>query len=295
MLNFFSDKFSSQINRLLKKKVNNSFVLFTSPRSGSKWAVELLETHPEVHVFGELFRLPNIPKEEHLDFLLNDPLKYLHSYLYEPQSPPIKSVGFKMFYSHANAASIIDDERSYQGEIHPELLSRREKFNSYLQSRDNIDDLLERFVKVWEYLRDNPNLKIIHLVRWNKLEQYLSLQKAWSLNQWKDCPGKHSNQSFHIDPRICDIFFERIAHQEEIFTNYFQEKPVLTIIFEEFIENPKYYMNKIYSFLELKPFNNNIATYRKVSSKLYQIENYETLKEYFFDSQWVAYFTLHDQ
>jgi len=295
MINFFSEKFSSQIYRLLKKKVNNSFVLFTSPRSGSKWAVELLGAHPEVYVFGELFRLPNIPREEHLDFLLNDPLKYLHSYLNEPQSPPIKSVGFKMFYSHANAASIIDDERSYQGEIHPELLSRREKFNSYLQSRDNIDDLLERFVKVWEYLRDNPNLKIIHLVRRNKLEQYLSLQKAWSLNQWKDSPGKRSNQSFYIDPRICDLYFERITHQEELFTKYFQEKPVLTIIFEEFIENPKYYMNKIYSFLELKPFNNNIATHRNVSSKLYQIENYETLKEYFFDSQWVAYFTLHDQ
>jgi hypothetical protein len=222
--------------------------------------VELLAHHPEARVFGELFRLPNIPREEHLELLLNDPIKYLNSYLHEPQSQPIKAVGFKMFYSHANAASIIDDERSYQGDIHPELLARRDKFNRYLQSRHKIDELLEKFVKVWEYLRDNPNLKIIHLVRWNKLEQYLSLYKAWSLNQWKDSPGKRSNQSFYIEPRICESYFERIARQEKLLINYFQEKPVLTIIFEEFIENPQYYMDHIFSFLELKPFNNNIAT-----------------------------------
>jgi LPS sulfotransferase NodH len=295
MLKFLSNKYSNQIKKLSKKKVNNYFALFTSPRSGSKWAVELLSNHPEVRVFGELFRVPNIPREEHLDLLLDDPLSYLHSYLYEPQSPAIKAIGFKMFYSHANAASIVDDERSYQGDIHPELMSRRENFKRYLQSRQNIDDLLERFAKVWEYLRDNPNIGIIHLIRWNKLEQYLSLYKAWSLNQWKDSPGKRSNQSFHIDPRICELYFERIAHQEESFRIYFQDKTVLTIIFEEFIENPQHFMDNIYSFLELSPFNNKIATRNKVISKLYQIENYESLKEYFSDTQWVEYFTYHDQ
>jgi len=125
------------------------FILIGQARSGSTFLMALLDSHPAIKGFGELFhkelqqrvwQSKNAPAIDQDD----DPVEYLENNIFTVYPSHIQVVGFKLFSYHAIAG---------------------------------------RWQKVWSYLQ-HPELKVIHLTRWNLLNQYLSLKLADRSSVW---------------------------------------------------------------------------------------------------------------
>jgi hypothetical protein len=85
-------------SRLLKSKNYTRFIVLTKPRTGSNMLVNSLQMHPNMKVYGELFRggVDDKVKER----ILTSVDDYFDSRIFKKYDRSIKAVGFKIFYHH---------------------------------------------------------------------------------------------------------------------------------------------------------------------------------------------------
>lgn len=104
-------------------------------------------------------------------------------------------------------------------------------------------------------------LKVIHLIRENKLRTIVSLDKARQNNQWV-ATGAGSSEPVTI---ACHDLVDRIgkihAYEKE-FSDYFANHDVLNISYEKLTEHPETAFNDVSDFLQLPPID-----FRKISLK----------------------------
>jgi LPS sulfotransferase NodH len=262
-----SEIFARDIGILKGQKNYQKFVILGLGRSGSNLIKHSLDSHSKVLVFGELFRHPDrigwdrypyneCLQSQHLVAMMHAATdKFLEKEVFRNFSPNISAVGFKIFYHHAQK-----DSRK----------------------------------KVWSYLRENKEIKIIHLKRRNMLERYLSLKIAQNTNQWrlgKEDKVEQKAITLTIPFEELAQNFEETKSDQINFDKLFLGNKIIDIFYENLSNSFDAEINRIQNFLDIECESLIPMTKRQRSKSLSEtILNYQELKERFRYTPWEKFF-----
>jgi len=148
--------------------------------------------------------------------------------------------------------------------------------------------------RVWELLRDIPELKVIHLTRDNILRTVLSQKIASQTEVWLERVNSDT-KNLEKEVVLCQKELERQFVQTRSwiseFTQYFASHDVCNINYETLVSSPLSVTAALYDFLGV----DSIAAHtelRKQNTEPIEslIKNYVDLKEYFIESEWSSFF-----
>lgn len=240
------------------------FILLGPGRCGSSLINESLAEHPEVRMGGELFHCEegsrlqafrplngNDPANGHEPRHYRsgaDPATFLEQEVFCPR-PGVRAVGFKMFYVH---------------------------------SRRNQNER-----QAWDFLLSNRDIRVIHLIRENMLESYISLRIAFITGEWERFSGstapRREQPRLKLEPKACEAHFNQELAWRQWARTQFRDHPFLEIEYQRDVCGRfESVMSEIQSFLEISP-----RPARKRLEKQAQkspreaTTNYEELKDYF--------------
>ena len=240
------------------------FVIVGTARTGSTLLVDLLKSHSQVRVFGELFRstdeigwdvkpFASFQSPEIVSLYRRDPVTFLQSHVFRRWPRTCKAVGFKLFYYHART---------------PE------------------------HAVVWDYLAADPDICVIHLRRRNLLAQYYSLRLAHQTNSWtKSAMKKTDSESLVLDAQECSDHFGWVRALEEECIAFFARREVHDVWYEDLVANKEGTMGDIQNFLGLehKRVSATVARQRTKPLRL-SIANYDSLRRDLEDTPWAVFF-----
>src|SRR5262249_5361444 len=156
-------------------------IILSMPRSGSNYLAYLLNSHPRVVCFGEIYDKRTVqgkPANEWIQryryvraFRNRFPLFFLKTFVFHPYPKRFSTVGFRFFYRQAQDTS-----------------------------------------SVLQYLLSLKSLKVIHLVRRNLLANLTSFRIAMKTNVWSSLDKQISPEQ---PPQITLSFEECLKHFEE--------------------------------------------------------------------------------
>jgi LPS sulfotransferase NodH len=258
-------------------KNNIKFCIITTQRSGSTWLQELLNCHPQINIFGELFLWGKNRSE------------------WMKKSLP------EIYYNHHTTSKSETDiqlERSmpkYKDfKIKHKLKLRPWSIWQYLELLENNDryPYAVGFKIMYNQLLPRPeilikmaakNYKLIHLVRQNHLDVFISKSsmKQHGLVHLKD----------DIDPKkvTLDItsLLQKLKFRDGMISTARQALklvpcPLLEITYESLYSSRDDILDSIVKFLDIQDMNiDYTSNLRKINKGLYheKIENYEEVKE----------------
>ena len=261
------------------------YIIFGAMRSGTTVLNESLELHPSLNVAYEILHykssieLTNLP---HIRDLLEDAygirkLEYTPSSMLgaHPRFPD--DVGLNV-----GAGSFINDYNL------SELVRRVfDEYNGfkilyYQVKRNNA---------LWDYLRDYPNLKVIHILRDNFLDCLVSLMVAhnsgiWQLQRWGHL---EPDRPVRIDPQDAKCYFEYLSFSREHYLSMFEDRDQLVVKYED-IGDWNSLMRKVQRFLEVD-YVELLPKYRKrMNDHSNKIANFGELRRFFNGTKWSHFF-----
>jgi len=226
------------------------FVIFTYQRFGSNMLVSMLNHHPQIRCFGEIFSfkeqlLLNIDgfrrlnKDKNLLRLrAKNPEGFVSKIIKRLHPKRIKSCGFKLFYNQPR--------------------TDRHKFLKHLIAED---------------------FKVIHLKRDNLLASYTSKQIALSTGVWvgrSDC----STPKIHIDKDEFETYLYQMSYHDDEIKELVSPERLLEATYEELTAGNR--ITEIQQFLGVKPQKIISKTEKQRKRTLPElIENYEELKYHY--------------
>lgn len=234
------------------------FMILSTGRTGSNMLVGLLQSHPLVECYREVFHFhkpswgyPHL-RYRNTDALqrlrAEDPKAFLERAVLGPHPPRRAAVGFKVLYWHAE-----EDREPWRAGVVPALLSIE-------------------------------GLKVIHLVRRDKLAIVASGVAAEQDGVWvldKGVP-KPASPSLHLDPELLERRVRRIREMEQKYARVFGSLEMLQVDYEDLVADPEGQMGEVGDFLGLPPFPYAYRTKKQArGSVASRIENYEELKRQF--------------
>ncbi|MBU1912577.1 MAG: sulfotransferase [Candidatus Omnitrophica bacterium] len=238
------------------------FIILASPRTGSSYLVSLLGSHTQTICYGEIIislksfssYYPGYDSERFTAFRDKYPIKFMEKLIFRKYPSNIAAVGFKIFYQQAR-----------QG----------------------------RLKKVWPYLKNLPDLKIIHLKRKNLLKSYLSYRLTKITNVWQihDASQVTKDIKIQLGYNDCLDYFLRMQKWIDQCNILFKDSRVLEVFYEDLDKDCSKETNRIQKFLNLET-----ETLRSSLKKLNihplteTISNYWELKEKFKNTYWVNFF-----
>ena len=221
-----------------------------------------LRKHPQIVGFGELFvrdRLGfNVEGYDNhsVTFLAlrnKYPVEFLERYVFSSYRADIMAVGFKLF-------------------------------------PDQIDN--DRFACLWQWLKQNRDLKIIYLTRQNLLATYTSLLIAQKDGRFgiRD-ESKRTKTNITICPKKCLAEFQKRKHYNEVIINCIKHHEVMEVTYEELAAEPYYYLKEVQEFLGVDVCDLEISTVKKETRRLSEIiDNYDELRQHFSGTEWEDFF-----
>jgi LPS sulfotransferase NodH len=241
------------------------FIILGEGRSGSNFLRGLLNSHPRILAFGELFRFADAIGWEFPDhdrylstarliaLSRDDPGAFLEREVFRRHPGAIRAVGFKIFYYHADRSS-----RS----------------------------------AVWSYLESHREIKVIHIKRRNTLRALLSLKKAFATNRWTETgPPAPDTLSVLLDPDECWRRFALAEGTKARFDAVFGQHARLDVVYEELERDHEGQMSRVQDFLGVDRHAVKPLTYKQASMPLARaIVNYGDLKAMFADTRWKEFF-----
>jgi LPS sulfotransferase NodH len=244
------------------------FVVVGVARTGSTLLLNLLNAHPTVIAFGELFRgdgaigwdIPPFVTQQSLRLRRvaeTQPLEFLENAVFRRWPTEVLAVGFKLFYYHARFG---------------------------LQAM------------VWDHLRKQPGLAIIHIKRRNILEQYLSLRVAHATNVWSTAKQPDGTaEPISLVPEDCLRHFEEVRAQEEACDAFFAGCRILTLAYEDLVADRASAMKTVGAHLGLSLESAKPSIVRQRTQPLSSaIANYDELRAFFAGSAWESFFRRPD-
>jgi len=238
------------------------FVILGRSRVGSNLLRGLLNAHPQVATFGEIFRERESFDWDHLGYFQSsamrglahrDPVAFLDAKVFGRYPTFVHAVGFKLFYYHARA---------------------------------------DREASVWPYLRDRTDVKVIHLKRRNLLQTHVSRKRAAQTGRWVDTAGNPDRAGrVVLDYQEClDDFVQTRAWEEES-DRYFREHQTLQVEYERLAEDYRAESGRIQGFLGVDVRPVEPSTFQQARQPLSElIANHAELKERFAGTAWAEFF-----
>ncbi len=244
------------------KRNYQKFIIFTHQRTGSSLLIGTLRDHPQIVGYGELM-LPhrigfnvtgfdNLSKK-HLAFRNKYPTEFLNDYIFTSYPDRVKAVGFKLFPDHI----------------------------------DNV-----KFRGIWQWLKQNRDIKIIFLTRTNLLARYTSLQLALMTNQFSITDqSQRTSMTIRIDPQACLEDFKLRKRYDEAIKNITKHHEIVNITYEDMTADLNHNLSKFQSFIGVDIQALKVNKVKQQTRPLSEvIENYEELSHYFAKTEWAYIF-----
>lgn len=241
------------------------FIILGTARSGSNFLLGLLNSHSQIIAFGELFRSydsigwdlpdydPYLQSRSLTSLMQSDPSRFLEEKVFRKFPKQISAVGFKIFYYHAQ-----DDSRE----------------------------------TVWTFLRDQKDIKVIHLKRSHTLRRILSLKKAHKTNRWTNTTGTEEEETaISLDYEECLKAFTEATEIKKQFDIHFEGHHKIDVSYEDLSDDYESEMKRIQEFLGVNYEVVKPSTYKQSNQPLSEtISNYFDLKRKFKDTPWEEFF-----
>jgi len=240
------------------------FILLAHGRCGSSLIMESLAEHPEVRIGGELFHCEeearrrafrtlngteSVGRHESRHYRSGtNAAQFLEHEVFH-ERPGVRAVGFKMFYVHARS-------------------NENEK-------------------EAWNYLLTNNDIAVIHLIRTNMLESYISLRIASITGEWerfKDSSAPRVEApTLELEPKVCEAHFNQELAWRQWARESFRHHPFLEIEYDKDVcTRFQAVMKKIQAFLEVAPRPaRQLLEKQSRRSAREAIVNFDELKNYF--------------
>ena len=238
------------------------FIVLARSRTGSNLLRSLLNAHSKVEAYGEIFRSRDSMDWDHIGYLgssgsqrllLDDPIRFVRSQVFRRYPAGTCAVGFKIFYYHAHDSG---------------------------------------WKPIWDFLREQSDLHIIHVTRENILETHLSRKRAELTDRWVNTSGeKQEAPAVALDYNECLEDFERTRAQEREYEAFFATQPRLRVTYEDLARDHTTEMMRVFEFLGLPWEPVQPSTYRQSHRSLKEsITNFGELKQKFAGSPWEPFF-----
>ncbi|MGL5836805.1 MAG: Stf0 family sulfotransferase [Waterburya sp.] len=239
------------------------FVIICRKRTGSNFLVSLLQSHPKIRAFGEVFGddeqihwgYPSYSSAKVLQTRKRDPIKFLDQIVFRDFLKSTKVVGFKLLYQ---------EEQNFSKKT------------------------------ICEYLQKIKNLNVIHLKRRNILANYVSWQIAKKTDVWILLKHqKNPKPTLEIDYEDCLKYFQKTKALEKEHENFFSNhsKQIHTLYYEDLVTNTEKEIQEIQQFLGVESLPLTPYTQKQEQRPLKEIiTNYDELKEKFKDTPWQSFF-----
>jgi LPS sulfotransferase NodH len=254
------------------------FLILSRYRSGSTLLAKSLAAHPEVRVGEEAFNVGNLARHTRL---LDDPAGLLRS-IFEPDGQgACRAAGFKLMYGQATRAELV------AGHWHPGPNPKLRRAIETIEARIRSDRerYLANLESTWTRLSRDAGLRVVHLVRRDRLALYLSFVLAMTDDLWSYSP--YRTRRVWLDPERCRSFFEAGEEQRRRSEDLFASQPRLELDYESLAARPSERIRDVLEFLGVEPRSLPPATPRQQQRPLHEvIENYEELRRYFEGTAW---------
>jgi LPS sulfotransferase NodH len=268
------------------------FMILTSARTGSNLLLSLLSGHPSIKMYGELFNLDKLRRDE-LVQTLDDPIEYLRKRVYKAHPVGTTAVGFKMFYEHLTPDY-------FSKPIDPAETSERLKeqfvqLSTFLQTNYDRTMLSGRFSATWDFLTSDRPLAIIHLKRRNMLNTLISLKTAYVTDAWWRLNGiKHAGitrTTLRLDPQECERYFRKLDECMEKADRMFEDHRKLEIVYEDLLEKREEELRRVLAFLNVQHRLLSTRLEKQILAPVSElVENYGQLRQYFQQTKWNLFF-----
>jgi LPS sulfotransferase NodH len=238
------------------------YIILCAPRTGSNLLRSLLNSHSRIIAFGEVYRnkhhigwdLPGyFQTKKILAVFQTDPVGFLKTKMFKKFPKGISAVGFKLLYQQAQKST---------------------------------------WKSLWQFLKNDNELRIIHLKRKNILKTHLSYLKADQSGIWVNSSGtKEKIVPVTMEYEDCLKAFQQVRSAEIYFDNCFKDHQKIDVWYENLCSNHQIEMRRVQSFLETDHENLFPSTLKQSYQGLSKaIANYWELKRKFMGTQWEGFF-----
>ena len=145
---------------------------------------------------------------------------------------------------------------------------------------------------VWDFIKNDKNITIIHLMRKNLLRIYLSQRIGLKTKLWTDNINRPNNITLEskkvtLNYQECSDALDKMANYQNKTKQIFKNHNYLEIFYEDLVQNKSLEMNRIFTLLNL-PVQKVSANNKKQNPENLNelINNYSDLKIKFKNSEW---------
>ncbi|MBZ9631483.1 hypothetical protein LB465_11895 [Salegentibacter sp. LM13S] len=157
----------------------------------------------------------------------------------------------------------------------------------YNQPPDNQDK------SIWEIIKNDKSILIVHLKRENLLASYASLKIGHKTGIWKenilkdDGDTNHRNNLIDLKPKDCESYFSLITDYWENISNIYSSHPYIEIFYEDLVNDKQETLNEVFKAMYLETYEVSSKMKKQNRESLEDlIENYGELKTYFKRTKW---------
>lgn len=167
-----------------------------------------------------------------------------------------QQIGFKLFYSHPR-----DEDKS-----------------------------------VWDIIKNDKDIKIIHLMRKNILRIYLSQRIGIKTKRWTENVNRPHNididsKKVALDAEECETAFNKITNYQNNAKALFKDHPYMELYYEDVVKDQDSELTRIFEFLKVDNMEVKANNKKQNPEGLDElITNYEELKTKFNTTQWAYLF-----
>jgi LPS sulfotransferase NodH len=257
------------------------FLLLAHARSGSNLLMCGLFKQRNVHMFAELFN--ELEEERRRSFrasfqdcktasVPHASVKLDENEFYHDGEDGARFLERAVFYRHARESVAVGFKMFFH------------------QARST-----ENARKVWQYLICDPEIRIIHLMRRNLLESFVSLQLAFQTDQWifpRNGEAPPVPPPLYVCPKECADYFRNVLAGRRWAREQFRDHPSIEVEYEEDLcRRFQATMNRVQEFLGV-PRRRSRRMLRKQAQRRpsEQISNYAELKAHFAPTPYARWF-----
>lgn len=239
----------------LKHKEYVRFIVLSRSRTGSNLLVNSLRTHPQLRVYGEIFR-GGVDDEVKAAVRMSAE-NYLNSNIYKQYDKSIRAVGFKIFYQHP-----VWDQ---SGGVWDYLKSMDELRVIHLKRRNILRTLVSRKIAVKTDV-------------WKEADATMQ--------------ASASGRKVSLSKQECEAFFEKTRAWETQADEMFGMHELLQLSYEDLTSDYLNQMQRVQDFLGVGPIELQPQTRRQNPESLRElIINYDELAGQFTDTKWQDFFS----
>ncbi|MFK7802342.1 MAG: Stf0 family sulfotransferase [Anaerolineae bacterium] len=235
-------------------KPKKSYIVCTTPRSGSNWLCDVLEN----------------------TYLTGKPREYFYNGSFETHSKAFGVSSYPNYIAEAiNQTKTKNDVFGFKIMPH-HFFELEQRLKKEFQTTNSMFELINSIF---------PNTKYIWLTRRNRVRQAISYLKAHQSNQWyaMEENGNQERENVHeYDFETINMLIRSLTSQDSMWQDYFGQAGIrpLVLVYEDFAKAPQETIKSILSYLEISVSADWELTLPKRSKRLADTTSEEWYQRY---------------